>query len=525
MDSIYAIGLGLALRVVVDTASQNNLKIGGTLVGLWEGIVLYHFLGKMPRSFDPYVAYGFRLFVDFLFTESLSKLAIVLLWTGMGVLLSDIGPAIWKDSGLRRVYRRTGVRLPRLPFVPKVGIPTRRTVQFWDSPTTPSSAASDITETVLPVPPPRPSGLRHRSLSPARSRALTPPRSRTPPLRPSLTSRRSRGPPGAFPGVWSETETDISSITPTSLTSDDDTSSDSGTAIPDRSHIPDIDGVLAAELALDDLQEPTPTRESVALPPVEEAFQIIESDEVQPPFDQVPVIPDTGSSAHLPIPPMPVAEVPKFDAPLPLLPPPVPEKLPTVHERDDISAAGVPLPPSDDRTVAPPYEEWTHVEDAESDISPPESILSGGRNSLITRANLLREQADEEDKIRAHLEKERKKLTAEGNVKDAFLLLGEVKEAEERAKKLHDKAERRYFDGTKASYFYANFTLIFLTGYNKETNSTTIDVHKLKVAEAIQRTEKAIRDVLLQGGAELRVITAGKIVKGTHLAIIKAMQE
>ena len=138
MDSLFAIGAGLALRFVVDLVSNHNLKIGGTLVGIWEGVVLYHFLGKMPRSFDPYVAYGFRLFVDFLFTESLAKMTIVMLWTGLGVLLSDIGPVLWNDSGMRRLYRRTWVRLPRLPFVPKVAIPTRRTVQFWDSPPTPS---------------------------------------------------------------------------------------------------------------------------------------------------------------------------------------------------------------------------------------------------------------------------------------------------------------------------------------------------------------------------------------------------
>ncbi|KZP04115.1 hypothetical protein FIBSPDRAFT_968413 [Athelia psychrophila] len=48
-----------------------------------------------------------------------------------------------------------------------------------------------------------------------------------------------------------------------------------------------------------------------------------------------------------------------------------------------------------------------------------------------------------------------------------------------------------------------------------------IDVHKLKVHEAICRTEKAIRDLLLLGGAELRVITAGK----THPGAIGAMQE
>ncbi|ETW80686.1 hypothetical protein HETIRDRAFT_248174, partial [Heterobasidion irregulare TC 32-1] len=84
MDSIFAIGLGLALRVVVDAASQHDLRLGGSLIGLWEGAVLYHFLDKWPKSFDPYIAFVFRLFVDFLFTENLTRLTIVLLWAGLG---------------------------------------------------------------------------------------------------------------------------------------------------------------------------------------------------------------------------------------------------------------------------------------------------------------------------------------------------------------------------------------------------------------------------------------------------------
>ncbi|KAH8992784.1 hypothetical protein EDB86DRAFT_2766440, partial [Lactarius hatsudake] len=84
MDSIFAITLGVALRLVVDATSHNNSRIGGSLVGLWEGAVLYHFLEKWPSSFDPYVGLGFRLFVDFLLTESIHRLAIVLLWTGLG---------------------------------------------------------------------------------------------------------------------------------------------------------------------------------------------------------------------------------------------------------------------------------------------------------------------------------------------------------------------------------------------------------------------------------------------------------
>jgi hypothetical protein len=281
-----------------------------------------------------------------------------------------------------------------------------------------------------------------------------------------------------------------------------------------------------------DSQEHTPKRSSVALfPTTDEPFHIIEPDEVQPAIDDVPTIPDdpNPSSMHLPIPPMPVAEVPNFedgqtpippmpDAVVPKLdvPPPVPDKLPTVQEGDD-SAANVPLPPSDDRTLPPPPDEWVQVpaDDppnrksyADTDISPPASVLAGGRNSLITRADLLREQADEEDKIRAHLENELKKLKSDGNVKESFLLKTDIEEAESRAKRLHAQAERRYFHA-----------------YNENSTPFTIDVQKLKVPEAIRRTENAIRDVLLQGGTLLRVVTDGTVLNATHLAIIKAMQD
>jgi hypothetical protein len=455
MDSIYAIGAGLILRFVVDLVSDHNLKIGGTLVGLWEGVVLYHFLGKMPSSFDPYVGYGFRLFVDLLFTESLAKMSIVMLWTGLGVLLSDIAPVLWNDSGLRRLYRRTWVRLPRLPFVPKVDIPTRRTVQFWDSPPSPSSAASDITETptiILPVLPPI-SRLRRRSL--------------TPPPRPALIPRRSL--PGRFPGFGSDGDTDT-------LTTTDDNMSDSDTATPNRySRIPEIipeDDALPVEPNLSDVddttdsQAHTPKRSSVALfPTTDEPFHIIEPEEVQPAIDDVPNIPDDPavSSAYLPVPPMPIAVVPNFDdvsksiPPMPDatvpnidVPPPVPDKLPPVH----VPATDAPAP--DDRMPPPPADEWVQVQSGDapnrksftdSDVSPPETVLSGGRNSLITLAALLRQQAEEEDKIVAQLKNDLKELEKNKKVKDAFLMKRKVEEEESKAKRLHDKAARRYFHG------------------------------------------------------------------------------
>lgn len=454
MDSIYAIGMGLALRVVVDIVSQQNVKVAGTLVGLWEGVVLYHFLGKMPNSYDPYVAYGFRLFVDFLFTESLPKLSIVLLYTAVGVILSDITPAIWKDSGLRRLYRRTWVRLPRFHLVPKVAIPTRRTVQFWDSPPTPSSAASDITDTpttVLPVPPPR-TNFRSRSLSPSRSRT---------PTRSPIIPRRSRQPqpPGAFP-TWSETESDVSASQPATSANSDDTSDTDTATPPSYSRIVDIPGederltaeIVSALVEADGVTESQ--RDSVTLPPAEDAFHVIEHDEVQPAFDQLPVIPNDSSSTLLPIPPMPIPIVPDFTTGDPGAPLHDTGILPSVPERN-VSAADVPLPPSDDRTLPPPGDEWDNVADNDipdrqsyvSDLTQPESIVTGGRNSIITRANLLRQQAEHEEKLRAELEADRKKLVADGDVKGAFLLKGKIEEAETTAKKLHEKAERRYFTG------------------------------------------------------------------------------
>ncbi|EEB88408.1 hypothetical protein MPER_13771, partial [Moniliophthora perniciosa FA553] len=84
MDSIVAIGYGLALRLVVNVVGRGSLKISSVVVGLWEGIVTLHFMQKLPHSTDPYIAYAVRMFVDFLVTENLPRLLFILLWTGMG---------------------------------------------------------------------------------------------------------------------------------------------------------------------------------------------------------------------------------------------------------------------------------------------------------------------------------------------------------------------------------------------------------------------------------------------------------
>jgi len=198
VDSCLAIAAGLGLRFIIDIVTRQNNKVTGTLVGLWEGVVLQHFLRKTPKSYDPYVAYGVRIFIDFLIIESLSRMALVLLWTGMGIVLADIAPAIWVETGLRRFWRRFRRDLyiiersmPKLPLFPR-----ERIVRF--SPSRAGSVLSTLPPTVLTT-------------------TTTPPD----PLHlgaPTLVLRK-RPVPGAFPDTVSETDTDNSLRSPGSESS------------------------------------------------------------------------------------------------------------------------------------------------------------------------------------------------------------------------------------------------------------------------------------------------------------------
>lgn len=209
MESVLAIGVGLGLRIVVDVATDNDDRVGGAfylpfnvthliptsgvLVGLWEGVVLNHFVRRMPRSFDPYLGFGFRIFVDFLFTQSLSRLALVVLWALVGMLLADVAPNVWRDSGLRHLYRQVCKDVRHVKrSVPHIRIkndlPSVRL--FNKSRSTSSSVSSIRSDRAVP------------SQSPAPSRAPTP----------GPVRRPGPSPPGTFPDVsgWSETGTDVS---------------------------------------------------------------------------------------------------------------------------------------------------------------------------------------------------------------------------------------------------------------------------------------------------------------------------
>lgn len=106
MDNVIAIGVGLALRTVIDKLTDSDYRLTGTLVGLWEGFVLSHFLHKNRRNpNDAYLALATRFVIDFLLTSSLVRLALTGAWTVVGLLLADLAPSVWRETGLRHVYR------------------------------------------------------------------------------------------------------------------------------------------------------------------------------------------------------------------------------------------------------------------------------------------------------------------------------------------------------------------------------------------------------------------------------------
>jgi len=144
-------------------------------------------------------------------------------------------------------------------------------------------------------------------------------------------------------------------------------------------------------------------------------------------------------------------------------------------------------------SVAVPYDD---MDDLESVVSPPLSVISGkGRDELISRAATIRQEAVDADEICFQLEAKRRRAVYEGKVREAFLLKQQIGDAEVVAKRLHERAERRYY-----------------RAHNLKTKTREIDLHGLRVREALSRLQKALRDMLLQDATKLRVIVG----KGNH---------
>ena len=471
MDSIFAITLGVALRLVVDATSHNNNRIGGSLVGLWEGAVLYHFLEKWPSSVDPYVGLGFRLFVDFLLTESIHRLAIVLLWTGLGFIISDVTPAFWYDKNLHRFYRRTRRFIRHFDWNSlKIPLPSSAIsrVRFYDIPAfgPPASSSASISAPSAPAP-----------------------------RRPSL--------PGNYPDYSSSTDASsptftvrrpvpATSLPPSALrsTSRSKPSSNSSVSfdvIPPAAEIPhldgedynddDGDGSLYAQHPGSGARTPKPVPPPIIMP--------------------VPDLSRTasGDPASSTLPPADVDSLPEI----------------VVDDPRDDEDDGDPPPPFVERpettggafqpvVVTPQARVWApeklKVRNPDED-SPRASIVSGGsRNSIIDRADLLREQARAEEKERDRLRAEQKRALSEKRYADAVKFKVEQDEASERVMSLHRRAAERYFKGASSLTFFFS-TLMRNVERQRITSNRKMNIRSTCIVSSQRRPlgEQRLRSV------------------------------
>ncbi|EPQ56943.1 hypothetical protein GLOTRDRAFT_137404 [Gloeophyllum trabeum ATCC 11539] len=635
MENLLAIGLGLGLRVVVDYGSRHNVKLTGTLVGLWEGAVLHHFLDKTPLSWDPYVAFGFRVFVDLIVTTNLPRLAITLMWASLTMMLADLGTRkTWYEYLAKFVYRRyrrvrravkrlavPAVRLPIPPIpLPKPPVPSR--VRFYTITTTPSQTSSTPP---VPIPPPgavpvvtspprrhvpgqytdtgSESSSVHNDLptdtstpGPSPPSADGPSQEETPVLRifpssmmtPPLENELVRL-PGPDPDRTPTTSMSAlppvagpSSIPPPIISPPNDWEIErpepTPVDVPPIGDIPEIHPVEEPERRNAPPSRPAssihppaePDREyvHVQMPPLHdipdmerqrsesqpslrvrapEAKQVPELTPV--PISNLRNIPDLPSTSEeelikKPAPSneypdekarerfpgerypedeenQPVASTSRLQTDLPHLPAPVRFNPDFDLFGEGWDNLGTPPPPFKERasyieTIPSqpsqpeqasymesipsqpsqrPERSPTHLTTATA--SPGPSPLSGGsRNSIIARADLLRDQALAEERERDRLRRERQEALDEGRPNLALLYKYQIEQADERIRKLHQKAARRYF----------------LAHNQTPLPTRTIDVHRLRVPEAVRETEKAVREALVTDAREVRVITG----RGNH---------
>ncbi|KZT10766.1 uncharacterized protein LAESUDRAFT_755439 [Laetiporus sulphureus 93-53] len=526
MDNVFAIGVGLALRALVDVVTHRNQRINGTLVGLWEGTVLHHFLYKFPGSLDPYVALGFRLLVDMLFTANVTRLTIVLLWTGIGLLLSDVSLDLVEDKRFRRLWRRI-----RSYFLLVTPTPVRSHVQFLQIPSSSSAASSNRARSPLSQPPivaerapsPRP------PLTPARRPSTQPVPGRFSDFSETETEASRAGREPRAPSELDYISLPIIPDTPAvesfpafdgralSVSSRLTTSTeDSGPSRARRILPSDDESGLTTPVEL--LSPPPQRRNEDGLPPM--TIFSSEGDEERTP---------TMGPVELPEPPLmrfplrPVSDAPPELVDLQSMPDvePLPSDMPDIPEpvTDGVGGDGTRTPRGTASRGPPPaYDEPIELADDNASIAESEGTMSSvvtsrSLNAIITRAVSIRDEALKLDEARAKLNLEYQAALNDKNYWRAFRLKVERDQAEQGARRLHAKAERRFF-----------------RAHNMEPAPQTVDVHRLHVPEAVARTEQALYDAMVAGAPELRIITGrGKHSKGKipilKLAIIGAMRD
>lgn len=466
MDVPISIATGLGLRLLLVGIDKHG-RVSPALLGLWEGVVV-RYLTTKSTSPDHYLAYGLRLLLDLLFTGSLSRMTVTLVCTAIGMVVFEAAapsPARWHRTKRERHHR------PTHSMPPKIRAHRAPSASHLEQPPLhePSSSPDEAT--------------RPRSLTPLfpPNRAPSPPSfflegssegNSTPPKHVHLPTPPATAVTDGYDDQEGSAESqhrlstieemDTGNITPEEELKVDHPSLDapnaphsiSTTQIP--LPIPNIgtvrgapvnwipitlnepsDGLRTPNAAQEELSDhgdsdklrtPTaPTRQLSPLLPIRYLRPNFAGERSTQPVASGPAIPSTLDNSTTDILVPPAVQHAGFPILLALLTAPT-----TVVPS---SAPEEPVP-DDGVSAAESLQTQTNA-----------STIVSARNPavLYSRADLLRQQARDEEKERSRLAGELKIAESESRVRDAFLLRGEIKDSEARAKKLHERAAKRYY--------------------------------------------------------------------------------
>lgn len=430
---------GLAVRFATLFFFANNVKVGGLVCGLWDGIALHDSLQRSRRRStriwnDPYNTIAVNSLLDFMLLGSLVRLTALLMGCGLGVVLADVIPQMYEELGFKAAFENLSqMQLPNVfgGFGSGQGSSSRYTL---------------VVDPNLPPPSPRSFAGSFTTGARAYSRA------------PSVMSSVLRI-PGSFRRPFRGRSVAGSVIsTPTRPLVFPTSPQPAVFAFPPSPTIPPRSpGVPAWEL--DALPIPPPHLYDVEQPAIPE--------------------PDTIGNPNL----IDMTEIPA----------------------EDMTGDPYPVPPNDGPIGS------IDDEFEESVVRPPASVNSETFGSvLLSQANDLRQQANDAYARRDQLEQERKEAEAAGKPYEAFALKCQRDEAEEYGNKLNKKANSRYFAGAcinMVAFGSLRWLVLSLQVRNAKKGPYTIDIHGLQEQEAIRRTERKLRDIQLDGGGSLRVIT------------------
>lgn len=525
MDVFIAIVAGLAFRLVLNNLHGPIAPLSPALLGLCEGALVHYLPNRTSNSFlDHYLAYGLRIVVDLFFTENVSRMFLVLLWTALSIVASDaLKPVSHHERKRSRRYTARNVAPTVTPRPQQLSTPLPLKSPSTHSPL--QYSPYDLYPT-LSIPlhfnPDRP---------PSPPSFFLEEKSETNNVFPTSEQQLEYGPERSSPSNSSSPKITLLPIAPTAaalvtevqqsdtlsnhrlstiqeLSADDSRNVDKtdiwtkaghahhpgthfGVDKADTSYAPSVGtsaplpvpnatyiranwtlkGALVGD-GSDPLYSP-PVSTSAPLPvpsaailsqhsewktdsasepdglgtPGAHKWELTDQDELRtPPAPQTELSP-FFSSQQLPAGFSVTGEIQSDIAPPPVDPGVSNVSSSEIPAMSTIPKSSVECSPKVVSDQNPDLDKLSEAEAIQSETDSTSVMSPGNSKQLFSRGEYYREEARKQEKQRLALDNQLKAAFKEARIRDTLFLREDINVSEERAKKLHEKAARRFFKG------------------------------------------------------------------------------